>query len=196
MNMNKPLSILLMIVALGVGTTAHAQFKSIVTVDMKKLFDDYYKTPTARAKLEETRDQFATEFKNKQEDLKKQVEELNQLREEQDRPEYTPEVREEKRKTMNEKLASMQRFQRELEEYRRSHQEILQQQSMRMREGLLEEITEVVKIEAKQRGLIFVLDRSGNTLNGMPGVVFSDDSLDITADILKILNANAPDPIE
>ena len=166
----------------------------IVTVDMQKIFDAYHKTPVARGKLEETRDQFTKELQAKQEELKAQVDELNKLREEQDRPEYTAEVREQKRKALNDKLAEMQKFQRDVEEYRRSHQKILEEQSLRMRQGILKEITDVVQQEAKDAGYQLVLDKSGNTLNGMPALVFAQDSIDITADIIKILNKNAGTP--
>jgi Skp family chaperone for outer membrane proteins len=195
MNMKRLIAVLTILGVIGLAGMAQAQVTGrIVTVDMQKIFDAYHKTPVARSKLEETRDQFTNELKSKQEDLKKQVEELNQLRAEQDRPEYTAEVREEKRKAMNEKLASMQKFQRDVEEYRRSHQRILEEQSMRMRQGILKEITEVVQKEAKDTGYMLVIDRSGNTLNGMPSLVFSQENLDITPDIIKILNKNAPTP--
>ncbi len=179
--------------SLGLVTTTFAQTTGrIVTIDMQKIFDQYYKTPTARAKLEETRDQFTKELQVKQDDLKKQVDELNKLREDQDRPEYTAEVREQKRKAMTDKLGDMQKMQRDLEEYRRSHQKILEEQSLRMRQGILKEITDVVLKEAKDAGYLLVLDKSGNTLNGLPSVVFSQDSLEITQDIIKILNKNQP----
>ena len=120
------------------------------------------------------------------------MDELNKLREDQDRPEYTAEVREQKRKAMTDKLGDMQKMQRDLEEYRRSHQKILEEQSLRMRQGILKEITDVVLKEAKDAGYLLVLDKSGNTLNGLPSVVFSQDSLEITQDIIKILNKNQP----
>ena len=143
--------------SLGLVTTTFAQTTGrIVTIDMQKIFDQYYKTPTARAKLEETRDQFTKELQVKQDDLKKQVDELNKLREDQDRPEYTAEVREQKRKAMTDKLGDMQKMQRDLEEYRRSHQKILEEQSLRMRQGILKEITDVVLKEAKDAGYLLV----------------------------------------
>jgi len=186
-------TIVLGLCTLGLATGAFAQAGGrIVTVDMQKLFDQYYKTPTARGKLEETRDQFTKELTTKQEDLKKQVDELNKLREDQERPEYTTEVREQKRKAMTEKLGEMQKLQRDLEEFRRSHQKILEEQSMRMRQGILKEITDVVLKEAKDSGYLLVLDKSGNTLNGLPSIVFAQDSLEITGDIIKILNKSAP----
>ena len=182
---------------LGLASSARAQVSGrIVTVDMQKVFDSYYKTPTARQKLEETRDQFTKELAGKQDELKKQVEELNKLREDQDRPEYTPEVREQKKKALTDKLGEMQKLQRDVEEFRRGHQRILEEQSMRMRQGILKEVTDVVQKEAKDAGYLLVLDKSGNTLNGLPSLVFAQDNLDITADIIKILNKNAPTSAE
>ena len=67
---------------------------------------------------------------------------------------------------------------------------------MRMRQGILKEVTDVVQKEAKDAGYLLVLDKSGNTLNGLPSLVFAQDNLDITADIIKILNKNAPTPAE
>ncbi len=176
----------------GLVASSFAQTGRIVTVDMQKTFDSYYKTPIARGKLEETRDSFTKELQAKQETLKTSVDELNKLKEEQDRPEYTPEVREQKKKALNEKLAELNNMQRDMQEYQRSHQRILEEQSLRMRQNILKEVTEVVTKEAKDAGYMLVLDRSGNTLNGLPSVVYAQDQLDITADIIKILNKDAP----
>ncbi|NQU09761.1 OmpH family outer membrane protein [bacterium] len=179
----------------GLAVVASAQTVSrIVTVDMQKIFDAYYKTPTARGKLEQTRDKFTGELKVKQEQLKKSVEELNQLREDQDRPEYTAEVKEQKRKALNDKLAEIQRLKRDFDEFRQGHQKILEDQSTRMRQSILREITDVVATEAKGAGYTLVMDRSGNTLNGIPTVLFAQDATDITDNIIKILNKNAPAP--
>ncbi len=176
----------------GLVASSFAQTGRIVTADMQKIFDTYYKTPIARGKLEETRDSFTKELQTKQDALKKAVDELNKLKEEQDRPEYTPEVREQKKKALNEKLADLNNMQRDMQEYQRSHQRILEEQSLRMRQSILKEITDVVTKEAKDAGYMLVLDKSGNTLNGLPSVVYSQEPMDITADIIKILNKDAP----
>lgn len=192
--MNRPKFYLCMLAGLaGLSVASFAQSgQKIVTVNMQKIFDTYHKTPVARAKLEETREQFTKELTAKRDNLKTQVEELNKLKQDQDRPEYTAEVREQKKKAVNEKLAELNNLQREMQEYQQSHQRILEEQSMRMRQNILKEITEVVTKEAKDVGYTLVLDISGNTLNGLPGVVFSQDALDITEAISKILNKDAP----
>ena len=176
------------------STTAFSQVSSgrIVLVDLNRVFIEYYKTPVASAKLKETIDSYNKEQEELRTQLRKGIDELTKLREEQEKTEYTPEVREQKKKAVQEKLAETQKAQRDLEEYQRSHQQILDQQRDRMRQTILGEIKDVVSKEAKDAGYTLVFDKSGNTLNGIPTVVYSQDSMDITDDIIKKLNKNQP----
>lgn len=184
--------------ALLLAGTASAQLASgrIVTVDLNRIFNEYYETPIASAKLKET----AQSLNKENEDLvaryKRQIDELNALREDQDKPEYTDEVRAQKRKAVEAKLSETQKTQREIEEFRRTNQAELERQTQRMRQNILKKITDTINKEAKDAGYAYVLDKSGSTLNGTPSIVYAQDSLDITEAILKILNRNAPQPIE
>jgi Skp family chaperone for outer membrane proteins len=65
-----------------------------------------------------------------------------------------------------------------------------------MRQTILKEIEDVIDKEARDAGYQLVLDKSGTTMNGVPSVVFSQDSLEITDDIVKILNKNQPKTTE
>ena len=165
-------------------------------VDLNRVFIEYYKTPIASAKLKETIDSYNKEQEELRTQLRKGIDELTKLREEQEKTEYTPEVREQKKKAVQEKLAETQKAQRDLEEYQRSHQQILDQQRDRMRQTILGEIKDVVSKEAKDADYMLVFDKSGNTLNGIPTVVYSQDSMDITDEIIKKLNRNQPKTTE
>ncbi|HUJ72927.1 MAG TPA: OmpH family outer membrane protein [Verrucomicrobiae bacterium] len=179
---------------LGLALTVGAQTPSgrIVTIDLNKIFNDYYKTPIASAKLKETVESFNKEQEEMVNNYKKAIDELNKLRDDQDKPEYSAEVREQKRKAVADKLADTQKLQRDIEDYRTSHRKILEDQTQRMRQTVLKEIEDVINKEARDAGYQLVLDKSGNTLNGVSLVVFSQDSLEITDDIIKILNRNQP----
>jgi len=183
---------------LGLALPASAQTPSgrIVTVDLNKIFNDYYKTPIASAKLKETADSFNKELDDTLTNYKKGIDELNKLREDQDKPEYTAEVREQKRKAVADKLAETQKMQRDIDDYRTTHRKILDEQVQRMRQTILKEINDIISKEARDAGYLLVLDKSGNTLNGTPSVVYSQDSLEITDDIIKILNKNQPKTTE
>jgi outer membrane protein len=196
--MKNTIAIVIATVTLGLALAASAQAPAgrIVTVDLNRVFADYYKTPIASTKLKETADSFNKEHEEMLANYKKQIDELNKLREEQDKPEYTPEVREQKRKAVADKLADTQKAQRDIDDYRASHRKILEEQTQRMRQTILKEINDVITKEARDAGYQLVLDKSGNTLNGVPTIVFSQDSLDITDDITKILNKNQPKTAE
>jgi outer membrane protein len=178
--------------AAGLSTWAQTQTGRNVTVDLNKIFNDYYKTPIASGKLKETADSYNKEHEDMLASYRKQVDELNKLREEQDKPEYTAEVREQKKKAVQDKLAETQKTQRDIEEYRNSHRQILEQQTQRMRQGILKEINDVISKEARDAGYGIVFDKSGNTLNGVPTIIYAQDAIDITDDIIKILNKNKP----
>lgn len=179
-------------VAFAASAAAQIPAGRIVTVDLNKVFNEYYKTPVASARLRETADSFNKEHEEMMANYRKQIDELNKLREEQDKPEYTPEVREQKRKAVAEKLAETQKIQRDIEEYRTSHRKILEDQTQRMRQSILKEINDVISKEARDAGYLIVLDKSGNTLNGVPSIVFSQEAIDVTEDILRILNKDRP----
>jgi outer membrane protein len=196
--MNRHILTAVTVTALAWCSAAFAQTQGgrIATVDLNRIFNEYYKTPTASAKLKETAEGFNKEHEEMVADYKKAVDELNKLRDDQDKPEYTADVREQKKKAVQEKLAETSKKQRDIEEYRRSHQKILEDQTTRMRQSILKEINEVVQKEARDAGYLLVLDKSGNTLNGVPSIVYAQDQLEITDDIVKILNKNRPKDAE
>jgi outer membrane protein len=182
------------VAALGLAVTASAQVPAgrIVTIDLNKVFNDYYRTPIASAKLKETADSFNKEHDDMMANYKKEIDELNKLRDDQDKPEYTTEVRDQKRKAVADKLTETQKMQRDIDDYRTSHRKILEEQTQRMRQTILKEIQDVIDKEARDAGYQLVIDKSGNTLNGVPVLVFSQDQLEITDDIVKVLNKNQP----
>ena len=183
-------------VALAFTASAQAPAGRIVIVDLNKVFTDYYKTPIASAKIKDTAESFNKELNEMVDNYKKEIEELNKLREDQDKPEYTAEVRDQKRKAVSEKLAETQKIQRDLEEYRTSHGKILQDQQLRMRQTIVKEIQDVIDKEARDAGYQLVLDKSGTTANAVPTILFSQDSLDITDELIKVLNKNQPKATE
>jgi Skp family chaperone for outer membrane proteins len=195
--MNSKMAAWIMVGVWAVALSASAQGTGrIVTIDLNKVFNDYYKTPIATAKLKDTVDSYKKEHDDMITNYKKQIDELNKLREEQDKTEYTAEVRDQKRKAVAEKLAETRKLEGDIQEYDRTHQDILKDQTQRMRTTIVKEITEVIAKQAHDQGYQFVLDKSGNTLNGVPAVIFSQDNLEITDEIVKVLNKNQPKTTE
>jgi Skp family chaperone for outer membrane proteins len=82
-------------------------------------------------------------------------------------------------------------MEREINEFRQTREQQLQQQAMRMREGIVQEITEIVLERVKSNGMDLVFDKSGQSTNYVPVVLYSKESADFTADIIAALNKKA-----
>ena len=59
---------------------------------------------------------------------------------------------------------------------------------MRMREGIVKEITDVVMEKVKTKNIEFVLDKSGMSINGVPIVLYAPENVDFTNEIIDTLN--------
>jgi Skp family chaperone for outer membrane proteins len=79
-------------------------------------------------------------------------------------------------------------MEREITEFRQTREQQLQQQALRMREGIVQEITDVVMEKVKATGMDLVLDKSGMSLNGVPLVLYSRENAEFTNDIVAALN--------
>src|SRR5690349_17457151 len=100
------LTLPLLIAALGFGamSSASAQNLKIGTVDMKKVFENYYKTKDAEARINEARNQAKKELEERMDTYKKSTEEVQKLNDEIQRPELSKEAKEAKSKQRDEKI--------------------------------------------------------------------------------------------
>ena len=72
----------------------------------------------------------------------------------------------------------------------------LQEQAVRMRDGIVKEITDVVMTKVKANSMDLVFDISGVSLNGVPTIMFARPDMDFTNDVVAQLNkpGNSPAP--
>jgi outer membrane protein len=161
----------------------------IGTLDLKQVFDSYYKTKEAEAKINEARTQAKKELDERLETFNKAQADARKLNEEANKPELTEKAKAEKAKSLNEKLQALGTLQREIQEFQQTRERQLSEQSVRSRNTLLEEINAVVATKIKSAGYDLVLDKSGQSLNAVGVVVFSKDAMDFTADVVSEINA-------
>ena len=79
-------------------------------------------------------------------------------------------------------------MEREINDFRQTREQQLQEQAMRMREGIVKEITDVVMDKVKANNMDLVFDKSGVSLNGVPILMYSRDSMEFTNDVIAVLN--------
>ncbi|HEY5752643.1 MAG TPA: OmpH family outer membrane protein [Chthoniobacterales bacterium] len=189
--MKKFLTLSLAILSLGLVTPAFAQFK-VGTVDMNKVFQSYYKTKDAEAKINDARGQAKTELDGRMESYKKLIDEINKLNDELKRPELSNETKEQKAKLRDDKINDAKSMEREINEFRGTREKQLQEQAVRMRNGIVEEINRLIQDKVKTENFDLVLDRSGASLNGVPFLLYAKESFDFSDAIITALNKTKP----
>jgi outer membrane protein len=184
--------VLALAAALGIGAApASAQSSlKVGTVDMKKVFDNYYKTKDAESKINEARNAAKKELEDRMDIAKKSLEEVKKLDEEISKPELSKELKDQKSKIRSDKATELQNMDREIREFQSSREKQLQEQSMRMRAGIVDDISKVVNDRVKAENYNLVFDKSGPSLNGVPIVLYAMDGYDFTDAVIKALNAN------
>ena len=183
-------------IAVAAGITllagsAQADVK-VGTIDMKQVFDTYYKTKDAEAKINEARSQAKKELDERLDSFNKAQEDAKKLNEEANKPELAAAAKADKSKLLNEKLQALGALQREIQEFQQSRERQLSEQSVRSRNNLVEEINKVISDKVKAAGYDVVLDKSGQSLNAVGVVIYSRESFDFTNDVVTELNKAKP----
>jgi outer membrane protein len=176
---------------LAAAPAAQAQFK-LGIVDMNAIFSSYYKTKDAEAKLNEARSAAQKELDDRIETLKKRMEEIQKLEQETLKPELSADGKEKASTTLNEKVQEARNLDREIAEFRGTRDRQFQEQFMRMRKDIVEDIMKSVNEKVKASGFDLVLDKGGMSLGQIPVVLYSRPDLDFSNEIIAELNKSAP----
>jgi outer membrane protein len=181
-----------LLVSLAFGTlSASAQaLRGVGTVDMKKVFESYYKTKDAEARINEARAAAKKELEDRMDVYNKGVNEVKKMNEDIDNPALGKEAKEQKSKARDEKVGELKTMEREINEFRTTREKQLQEQSVRMRGGIVDEIMKIIEARVKSENFDLVFDKSGPSLNGVPVLLYARDSFDFTEEVIKALNKN------
>jgi outer membrane protein len=171
--------------------SALAQTK-VATVDLKKLFDDFWKTKQAQALIQEDATKLDKDDKSMKDDLKKGSDEYQQLLQQANDQALSAEERDRRKQAADDKLKQLQASKVAIDQYERQAQTTLGEKRQRMRENILTEIKAAVTAKAKSGGYSLVLDTAAETINGTMTIVYTSGDNDLTDDILSQLNAGAP----
>jgi outer membrane protein len=162
---------------------------AFVFIDLDKVFKEFHKTKAADADLKKQADEFKAERKKLVDDYRKLQDEFNDVRDEAQNSALSDEARSQKRTAAEEKMVQMREEESKIRRFDDGKQKQLDEQSKRMRKRIVEEIRQKLDAYARGKGYSVIMDASGETLNGEPVVLFSDGKFDVTADVIKLLNA-------
>lgn len=177
--------------AFAAATPAQAQMK-VGVVDMNKVFSEYYKTKDAETRINEARAAAKKEMDDRMEARQKLLDEINNLNKDVENKQLTQGARDEKGKQRDEKINETRNLEREITEFKNTRERQLQEQAVRMRNGIVEEIMKIVNDKVKADGFDLVFDKSGSSLNGVPILLYSKDGMEFTNDVVTALNRNKP----
>jgi outer membrane protein len=164
----------------------------IATIDLRKVFDNYWKTKQADAALKDRAADMEKEHKNMLEDWKKAKEDYQTLLNSANDQAVSVGERDKRKKSAEDKLKFIKETEETIGQYERQARSTLDEQRRRMRDSILVEIRGVLNARAKSSGYNLVVDTAAESINNTPIVLFSNNDNDVTEDILKTLNAAAP----
>jgi len=195
----KPFLSIAVALALVLPLTTQAQGPpKIGTIDMQRAFKEYTKTKDAEAKINDAKNAAKKEYDDRAEAYKKALDEINTLNKQLDAPALSADAKTQKAKERDDKIANIKNMEREITEFRQTRERQLQEQALRMREGIVKEITDVVNDRVKTSGYDLVFDKSGMSLNGVAVLMYSRENTDFTNDVIATLNkpGRAVSPVE
>jgi len=176
------------IAAFGLSSGSALADVKIGLVDMNRIFSEYTRTKEAEKSLNEARAEAKKELDSRVEDYKKRLEEIDKLNKELNKPELSKEAQTKKTKERDEKIGALKELEREIGEFRTSRDKSFQEQAVRMRDGIVKKITEVIKEKVKSDQYDLVLDKSGMSMHGVPVVLYSKDTADFSQSVIDTLN--------
>jgi len=164
----------------------------LATVDLKKLFENYWKTKQASASLDDRKKDMEKEDKNMLDDYKTKKDEYQSLVTASSDPNVAPGERDKRKKAAEDKLKQLKDLEDTIVQYERQARTTLVEQNQRMRTNILGEIKNVVNAKAKAGGFSLVIDTAAQSGDATPIVLFTNNENDLTAAVLEELNRSAP----
>ena len=164
----------------------------IATVDLDKLFKEYYKTKLATAAIQEHQDDLQKDYSSMADDLKKRSDQYEQTLESADDPAVSDDERARRKQAAADQLKQLQDSRASIDQFQRQARVTLGDQFQRMHDNILIDIKKAVADKAKAAGDTLVIDSGAQTVAGSPVIVYSTMGNDLTDDVLKQLNAAAP----
>ncbi|MGC6464137.1 MAG: OmpH family outer membrane protein [Akkermansiaceae bacterium] len=171
--------------------TASAELK-VAMVDMTHLLNNYYKSKAAEEEEKVNREAIKEGDIKRGEDIKTILDELKKhqtdLRD--------PQLSETKRKSIlaiaQEKNESMKNLQAERKEFLERSGRALNEKMVGLMNDIRADVIDAVNKYAEGAEVDYVFDESGLTSTQVPFIIYVRNRVDITADVLKLLNKDAP----
>ncbi len=176
---------------LWLACSAHAETK-IGLIDLRKVFDNYYKTKQADLNLKDEAADLEKQRLEMVEDFKKGEAEWKKLLDKSNDQAIVATERANSKQAAESKLLELKNLEQSVAQFERSSRAKLGEKQRRKRDAILQEIRDVVNAKSKVASYTMVLDSAAASINDTPVVLYNNGENDMTELVLNQLNASAP----
>jgi outer membrane protein len=177
---------------MAAAVPASAQVK-IATLNLKRVFDSYWKTKEANTRLHAHAADLDKQKQDMVDSYQKASNEYNKLLGDAGDQAVSADVRDQRKQAAESKLRELQQMESDIRDFDVRARTTLGDEEDRWRGKILKEITAIVRTEASHGGYTLVLDTAALSRDLTPVVVYSATTNDdLTDKVLSDLNADAP----
>jgi outer membrane protein len=171
---------------------ANAQAPKVAVVDMEKLFNSHYATAAEQAKLKANGDKAQQELDAMIKERDDLVNKYKASLEQANNPLTTGDAKTQAQAATQKIGQEAQAKVNDIQKFANDARTSMQQQFSNFRGLLVDEISKLATRIAKEKGATLVLDKSSISGAGVPVMLYSDPSYDITADVQAEIAKNKP----
>ncbi|MDX2110291.1 MAG: OmpH family outer membrane protein [Verrucomicrobiota bacterium] len=178
--------------ALLLATASYAADIKVLTIDMIKIYDGYYKAQDGQKKLQSAAEKAQDQLKSFVEEGQGMVDERSKLIESLENPALSDDGKKDIRTKIGDLEREIQKKQQDLQAWQKETSQSIQQRNAEFRAGMIADIKKVIKVEAEKAAATLVFDTSDVIGSGVPSVLYANPALDVTDAVLKELNKDKP----
>jgi len=168
----------------------------VAVVDLSKAFDQYYKTKDAQVKLKEKQDGYQKEIQDLINDYQRMGGEAETLDKAAGDQTLSAAARQDKATALTAKKQDLVNLGNKIQEMKVERTREINEELFRRHKEIVDEISKVINDYSGPQGFDLVIDKSSaSAASGVSIVLYNSSKLiDITEEIIKLLNQTAPAP--
>lgn len=184
----------LLVAAIGASAlVAQAQpAPKIATIDLIKVYKSHHETEEHENRLKRDQDSANQQLERIVKEGQGLAEEFKSIKEQSENAALTAEARQRATEDANQKLQQIQQKRQEMDNFRATIGNSLQNRARQFNETLFDKISTLATEIAKKKGANLLIDKSAPTVAGFNRVIYADAGFDITQEVIDEIAKTRP----
>ena len=192
MNFRSLFPALIALLLMAVPATAQDKL-NIATVNIQKLVKQYYRTSQVEKQMSEEQESVKQANNERLARIRTLEDQLETLGKRLEDPTTSDKKKQELFKERQVKLQEGVALERERVEFLKRRNQALKEKFGQNMQSIITDIRKLVEEQSKIGNYDYVFDKSGASIQQVPFLLYSKDAVDITEDLVKLLNKDAPE---